>query len=64
MAEWVHFADFWRSFPAADYVSSTGNDYFRYWRQQVPAGRGDFDEQSLYIQQVLTQQEYDRKNFF
>lgn len=64
MAEWVHFPDVKRSFPAADYVSATGTVIFDVGGNKYRLiARVDFDEQLLYIQEVLTHEEYDRKDF-
>ena len=63
-AEWSHFPDVKRTFPAADYVSSTGTVIFDIGGNKYRLiSRVDFDEQLLYIEQVLTHEEYDRKNF-
>ena len=63
-AEWPHFRDLKHTFPAADYVSSTGRVIFdiRGNKYRLIA-RVDFDEQLLYVEQILTHEEYDRKNF-
>ena len=63
-AEWSHFPDVERTFPAADYVSSTGTVIFDVGGNRYRLiSRVDSDEQLLYIEQVLTREEYDRKNF-
>ena len=64
MAEWVHFPDVKRSFADADYVSSTGTVIFDVGGNKYRLiARVDFEEQLFYIQQVLTHEEYDRKDF-
>lgn len=64
MAEWLHFPDVKRTFPAADYVRSTGRVIFDIGGNKYRLiARVDFDEQLLYIEQVLTHEEYDRKDF-
>lgn len=63
-ANWRHFPDVRTSFPSADYVRSTGTVIFDVGGNKYRLiARVDFGEQLLYIQDVLTHEEYDRENF-
>lgn len=62
-AEWPHFPDVKRTLPAADYASSTGTIIFDIGGNKYRlVARVDFDEQLLFVQQVLTHEEYYKKN--
>jgi mRNA interferase HigB len=64
MAEWKHFPDVKHTFPAVDYASSTGTIIFDVGGNKYRLiARVDFDERLLFVQQVLTHEEYDRKDF-
>ena len=53
-----------RTFPAADYASSTGTIIFDIGGNKCRLiARVDFDEQLLYVEQFLMHEEYDMKNF-
>ena len=63
-AAWPHFPAVKATLPATDYAPSTGTLIFNVggnkWRL---VARVDFEEQILYIQRVLTHEEYNRENF-
>jgi mRNA interferase HigB len=64
MARWPHFPAIKQSFPAADYVPGTGTVTFDIGANKYRlAARIDFEEQLLFIQAVLTHEEYDRESF-
>jgi mRNA interferase HigB len=63
-ANWRHFPDVRTSFPSADYAPLTGTIIFDVGGNKYRlTARADFGEQLLYIQDVLTHEEYDRENF-
>jgi mRNA interferase HigB len=63
-AEWPHFPAIKQSFPATDYAPATGMLIFDIGGNKYRLiARVDFEEQLLYIQRVLTHEEYDRENF-
>ena len=63
-AEWPQFPAVKATLPATDYAPSTGTLIFNVggnkWRL---VARVDFEEQILYIQRVLTHEEYNREIF-
>ena len=60
-ANWRHFPDVRTSVPSADYAPLTGTIIFDIGGNKYRlTARADFDEQLLFIQQVLTHEEYDR----
>ena len=63
-AEWPHFPAVKQTFPATDYASESGTMIFDIGGNKYRLiARVDFQEQLLYIQSVLTHEEYDRENF-
>lgn len=62
-AEWPHFVAVKQSFPAIDYAPATGSLIFDIGGNKFRLiARVDFEEQVLYIQRILTHEEYDREN--
>ncbi len=63
-SEWPHFPGVKRTFPATDYAPSSGTLIFDICGNKYRlVTRVDFEEQILFIQSVLTHEEYDRENF-
>jgi mRNA interferase HigB len=63
-AKWQHFPAMRESFPSADYAPATGSVIFDIGANKHGlTARIDFEEQLLYIQDVLTHEEYDREKF-
>lgn len=63
-AEWPHFPAVRRTFPATDYGPSSGTLIFDIGGNKYRlVARVDFEEQLLYIQTVLTHEEYRREEF-
>ena len=61
-AEWPHLPALKQTFPATDYAPSTGTLIFNIGGNKyrlIP--RVDFEEQLLFIQNVMTHEEYDRE---
>jgi mRNA interferase HigB len=62
-AEWPHFPAFARTFPSADTAPATGTVIFDIGRNKYRLiARGDFEERALFIERVLTHEQYDREN--
>jgi mRNA interferase HigB len=62
-AEWQHFPALKQTFPATDYARSTGTLIFDIGGNKYRLiARVDFEEQLLFIQSVMTHEEYDREN--
>jgi len=62
-AEWLHFPGVKESFPAADYAPATGTIVFDIGGNKYRlVARVDFEEQIIYIESVLTHEEYDRES--
>ena len=62
-AEWPHFPAVRRTFPATDYAPSSGTLIFNIGGNKYRlVARVDFEEQLLYIQTVLTHEEYSRED--
>jgi len=62
-AEWPHFPAVKQTFPATDYAPSTGTLIFDIGGNKYRlVARVDFEEKLLYIQRVLTHEEYSREN--
>ncbi len=63
-AEWAHFPAVRRTFPATDYTPSSGMLIFDVGGSKYRlVARVDFEEQLLYIQTILTHEEYSREDF-
>jgi mRNA interferase HigB len=63
-AEWPHFPAVKQTFAATDYAPSTGTLIFNISGNKYRLiARVDFEEQVLYIQQVMTHEQYARENF-
>ncbi len=63
-AAWPHFPAVKQTFPAVDYAGATGSVIFDVGGNKYRvAAKIDFEEQLLYIERVLTHDEYDRENF-
>lgn len=63
-AEWPYFPAVKQTFPATDYAPSTGTLIFDISGNKYRLiARVDFEEQVLYIQRVMTHEEYDREDF-
>jgi len=63
-AEWPHFPAVKQTFPTADYAPGTGTMIFDISGNKYRLiARIDFQEQLLYVQSVLTHEEYDREDF-
>ncbi len=61
-AEWPYFPAVKQSFPAADYVQSSGTLIFDIGGNKYRlVARVDFVEQILYVESVLTHEQYDRE---
>ncbi len=61
-AEWAHFDAVKRTFPATDYAPSTGTPIFDIAGNKYRlVARADFEERILYVQSVLTHEQYDRE---
>ena len=64
LADWPHFPAVKQAFPATDYAPSTGTLIFDIGGNKFRlVARVDFEEQVLYLQSVLTHEEYDREDF-
>lgn len=64
VAEWPYFPAVKHTFPATDYAPSTGTLIFDISGNKYRLiARVDFEEQVLYIQRVMTHEEYDREDF-
>jgi len=62
-AEWPHFPAVRRTFPATDCAPASGTLIFDIGGNKYRlAARVDFQEQLLYIQTVLTHEEYGRED--
>ena len=62
-AEWPHFPAVRRTFRAIDYAPASGTLIFDVGGNKYRlVARVDFDEQLLYIQTVLTHEEYSRED--
>jgi mRNA interferase HigB len=62
-SDWPHFTAVRQSFAAADYAPSTGTLIFDIGGNKYRLmARVDFGEQVLYIQSVLTHDDYDRES--
>ena len=62
-AEWRHSPGVKRTFPRTDYAPSSGTLIFDIGgNKYCLITRVDFEEQMLFIQNVLTHEEYDREN--
>ncbi len=62
-AAWPHFVAVKQSFPATDYAHATGTLIFDIGGNKYRlVARVDFEEQILYVQRVLTHEEYNREN--
>ena len=63
-AEWPCFPAFKESFATADYAHGTGTIIFNIGRNKYwLIARVDFDEQTTYVESVLTHEEYETENF-
>lgn len=63
LADWKHFPAVKQAFSATDYTPSTGTLIFDIGGNKYRLlARVDFEEQVLYIQRVLTHEEYDRED--
>ena len=63
-ADWPHFPAVKKSFAAADYAPSTGTLIFDVGGNKYRLiARADFEEQMLFIQHVMTHEEYVREDF-
>jgi mRNA interferase HigB len=63
-ADWPHFPAVRQSFAAADYARSTGTLIFDVGGNKYRLiARADFEEQMLFIERVLTHEEYTRRDF-
>jgi mRNA interferase HigB len=63
-AVWPHFPAVKQMFPATDYAPASGTMIFDIGGNKYRLiARVDFEEQLLYIQQVLAYGEYDKGNF-
>jgi mRNA interferase HigB len=61
-AEWLHLPAVKQTFPATDYAPSSGTLIFDIGGNKYRLiARVDFEEQLLFIQSVLTHEEYDRE---
>jgi mRNA interferase HigB len=61
-AEWPHLPALKQTFPATDYAPSTGTLIFNIGGNKYRLiTRVDFEEQLLFIQNVMTHEEYDRE---
>jgi len=61
-AEWPHFPAVKQTFPATDYAPSTGTLIFEIGGNKYRlVARVDFGERVLFIQIVMTHEEYDRE---
>ena len=62
-SDWPHFPAVKRTFAAADYASSTGTPILDIGGNKYRlVARVDFLEKVLYIESVMTHEEYDREN--
>jgi mRNA interferase HigB len=62
-AEWPHFPAVKQTLPATDYAPSTGTLIFDIGGNKYRlVARVDFQEQILFIQEVMTHEEYEREN--
>jgi mRNA interferase HigB len=62
-ADWRHFPEVKESFPATDYAPETGTLVFNIAGNKYRLiARVDFASKMLYIQSVMTHEEYDREN--
>jgi mRNA interferase HigB len=62
-AEWPYYPAVTQSFPAADYVQSSGTLIFDIGGNKYRlVAHVDFVEQILYVESVLTHEQYDREN--
>ncbi len=63
-AEWPHFPAVKQTLPATDYAPSTGTLIFDIGGNKYRlVARVDFEEQILFIQTVMTHEEYARKEW-
>ena len=63
-AEWLHFPGVKETFSATDYAPSTGTLIFDIGGNKYRViTRVDFESQVVFIQSVLTHEEYDREDF-
>ena len=61
-AKWPHLPALKQTFPATDYAPSTGTLIFNIGGNKYRLiTRVDFEEQLLFIQNVMTHEEYDRE---
>jgi mRNA interferase HigB len=62
-AEWPHFPAAKQTFAAADYAPSTGTPIFDIGGNKYRlVTRVDFEEKVIYIESVMTHEEYDRED--
>jgi len=62
-SEWPHFPAVKRTFPAVDYAPGSGTMIFDIGGNKYRLiARVDFEEQVLYIQRIMTHEQYDREN--
>ena len=62
-AEWPHFPAVKQTFATADYAPSTGTLIFDIGGNRYRlVARVDFEEEVLYIESVMTHEEYDRED--
>src|ERR1035438_6531167 len=60
---WQHFPEVKQPFPAADYAGATGTLIFDIGGNKYRLiARADFEEQTLYIQAIMTHEKYNREN--
>jgi mRNA interferase HigB len=63
-ADWPHFPSVKKSFAAVDYASSSGTLLFDIGGNKYRLiARVDFEEQMLFVERVLTHDEYRREDF-
>jgi len=63
-AEWPHFPAVKLTFRSADYAPSTGTLIFDLGGNKYRLiARVDFDEQALFIERIMTHEQYGRENF-
>jgi len=62
-ATWKHFPEVTQTFPATDYAPATGTLIFDTGGNKYRLiARVDFEEQMLFIQTVMTHEQYNREN--
>lgn len=63
-ADWPHYLSVKKSFATADYAPSTGTLILDIGGNKYRLiARADFEEQMLFIQRILTHEEYTREDF-